>query len=298
MFFLLLSFIFSTLADDLMNANQHVMAQAFMERCIDQGDDEVTCREKTIEMFGTTGLTEIDININPKGGAKQVTDDLPVRVLFHKGSKDTRSRTCNKSECIAPNTIYYGGQCHCRLFFDHGSPIGKGCWRCKPKCKSHAICTLNDGCQCQNYTVGDGYKKCETHIPTILRVYSKLDMKTVIVEIKSVPWNYPRVAYCKFSNVVVEGKLITNHTIKCVRKTTIKKDTKVDVSWDSISYTHQKMEVIDRDLSDGDIGPIIIIVVIIFFLIIVYFLFLLNKGASKGMDLDKYADAVAATGKL
>ena len=160
------------------------------------------------------------------------------------------------------------------------------------------MCTQFNGCQCNNYTVGDGYKKCETHIPTILRAFSKLDQKTVIVEIKTIPWNYPRVAYCKFSNVVVEGKLITNHTIKCVRKTTIKKDTKVDVSWDSIAYTHQRVEVMDRDFGDGDMGPIIFGIVIIFFVIIVYFLFLLNKGASKGMDLDNYADTVAMTGKL
>ena len=297
MIFSLIYFSLSSISDDLIHADDDTVAQAFMERCIDQKGDEVLCREKTISMFGTSGLTDIDINLNGKKVTKNEDNQL-MTVLIHRGRKDKRSVTCHKSECVAPNTIYYGGQCHCRLFFDHGNPLETGCWRCKPKCKNSAICTQHDGCVCKNYTVGDGYKKCEIHVPNIIRAYAKSDMKTIMVDIKPVTWQFPHVAYCKFSNIIIEGKLISNSTIKCVRKSSIKKDTKVDVSWDSLTFSHQKMEVSERDHTESDIGPVIIGVVMLFLLIIVYFGFLYKKGSSKGVSLEKYAERIAAGGKL
>ena len=219
-------------------------------------------------------------------------------MLFHKGTKDKRSIACDRSQCTAPNTIYYGGKCRCRVFYDYGNPIGTGCWRCKPKCKSMAVCTQDKGCVCQNYTVGDGYKKCEAHIPHIVRAYSKSDLKTIMVEIDPIQWNYPRPAFCRFSTVIIEGKLISNHTIKCVRRTTIKKDTKVEVSWDNFAYTHQKIGIGRNVGEDGDMGPIVLGIVVLFLVIILYFLFLFQRGAKKGESLEEYAERATATGKL
>ena len=296
LFYSFLFLISSSLSDDLADADSATTAQAFMERCIDQDGDEKLCRERTIEMFGTSGLTEIDINMKSKNDEESASNSFIM--LFHRGTKDKRSVAIDRSECTAPNTIYYGGKCRCRVFYDYGDPAGVGCWRCKPKCKALAICTQDRGCICQNYTVGDGYRKCETHIPHIVRAYAKSDLKTIMVEIDPIIWNYPRDAYCKFSSLIILGKLISNNTIKCVRRTSIKKDTKVDVGWDDFTFSHQKMEIGRNMSEDGEIGPIILGIVVLFFVLVVYVMFLFQRGAKKEVSLEEYANRAVATGKL
>ena len=116
LFFSLIFLTTSSLSDDLADADSATTAQAFMERCIDQDGDENLCRERTIEMFGTSGLTEIDISMK----SKEEEEGSNFIMLFHKGTKDKRSIAIDRSECTAPNTIYYGGKCRCRVFYDYG----------------------------------------------------------------------------------------------------------------------------------------------------------------------------------
>ena len=280
--------------EDLANADTDVLAQAFMERCLDQGGEETACRAKTIEMFGTSGNTRIDINI---GGS--LIDGNRIGNIISRGSRDLRSRTVPRSECTQAHTIYYGGQCHCRLFYDYGDPIETGCWRCRPRCHASASCTQHRGCVCNNFTLGDGYKKCETHIPHIVRAYTKPDKKTVIVDIKAVKWTSPTTAFCKFNNIIIEGTLIGNNTIKCVRKNKKKKNTKVEISWDSITFSHQEMPVIDFEDTETDyFGPIVLGIVIIFIALAVYVMFIYKRGTDGDMDLESYADNAMKTGKL
>ena len=290
----LIIFSFSFSIEDLADADNDVLAQAFMERCLDQGGEEVKCRLKTLEMFGTAGNTRIDINI---GGG--IIDGHRFGPIISKGSRDLRSKTVPKSECTAQHTIYYGGQCHCRLFYDFGDPISTGCWRCRPRCHTNAICTQYGGCICNNFTLGDGYKKCDAHIPEIKRAYSKEDKKTIIIEIKPVQWETPHIAFCKFNNIVIEGSLIKNDTIKCVRKNKKKKNTKVDVSWDAITFSHQQILVLDIEKVETDFGGrIILAIVLVFILLTFYVMFLYNRNSSNEIDFETYAENAMRTGKL
>ena len=293
-FFVLIIKIGSFSIEDLADADNDVLAQAFMERCLDQGGEELNCRLKTVEMFGTSGNTRIDIRI---GGG--IIDGHKFGPLVSKGSRDLRSKTVPRSECTAAHTIYYDGQCHCRLFYDYGDPIDTGCWRCRPRCHANAMCTQHRGCICNNFTQGDGYKKCDAHIPIIRRAYSKEDKKTIIIEIKPVKWAFPHIAFCKFSNIIVEGSLIANDTIQCIRKNRKKKNTKVDVSWDAIAFTHQQVPVLDFDKVDTDFGgPIILAIVLLFIGLTIYVMFLYNKGSSQEQDFENYAENALKTGKL
>ncbi|EAY12464.1 hypothetical protein TVAG_128780 [Trichomonas vaginalis G3] len=281
--------------EDLSDADSDVLAQAFMERCLDQGGEENHCREKTIEMFGTAGNTRIDIHLR---GGLDTSETGGVSEIISKGKRDLRSRTVPRSECTKPHTIYYGGQCHCRIFYDFGDPIDSGCWRCRPRCHNRATCTMHRGCQCNNFTLGDGYRRCDTNIPTIVRSYSKPDRKTIFVTIKPVPWESPKTVFCRFNNIIVEGTLLSNTTVKCVRKNKKKKNTKVDISWDSITFTKQKVLVSDIEEVDSDFAPLILIVVVMFVLLAFYFIFLYKRKESKEKDFDRMISAFEQKGKL
>lgn len=281
--------------DDLSDADSDVLAQAFMERCLDQNAPENHCREKAIEMFGTAGNTRIDVHIR---GGLDLSESGGISEIISKGKRDLRSKTVPRSECNKPNTIYYGGQCHCRLFYDFGDPISTGCWKCRPRCHQHATCTQDKGCLCNNFTLGDGYRKCDTHIPTIVRSYSKPDRKTIMVTIKPVIWESPKTVFCKFNNIIVEGSLVSNNTVKCVRKNKKKKNTKVDISWDSVTFTKQRVEVSDVEVEDSDFAPLFIMIVVIFVLLGFYFIFLYHRGSSQEKDFDEMISFVEKGGKL
>lgn len=291
---MILFFLFyNDLVADLENARPEVLAQAFMEKCLDQGEKETICRQHTIEMFGNTGLTQIDINIE-RGLDRSETGGFTS--ILSKGTRDVRSRPMNKSDCILPNTIYYGGLCHCRLFYDFGEPAKKGCWRCRPKCTKNAICTQRSGCKCANFTIGDGYKSCNTHIPKIKRAYTKKDHKTVFVEIKPVEWEYPHQAFCKFNSGITEGLLITSDTIQCTRMR--RRDGRVDVSWDSLVFTRQNVLINNEEQQEKDFGPIILLILIVFLLLATYFMFVSFHKKISENDLNSYLSQVDKSGKL
>ncbi|EAY11773.1 hypothetical protein TVAG_106680 [Trichomonas vaginalis G3] len=266
-----------------------------MEKCLDQGANEVKCRQSTLEMFGNAGLTKIDVNLQ-SGIDKSETGGFTT--IVKKGTRDVRSVTMNRTDCTLPNTIYYGGQCHCRLFFDFGEPAKKGCWRCRPKCSKDALCTQTEGCKCPNFTIGDGYSRCEVHVPKIKRAYVKKDKKVIFVEIKPIKWSYPHVAFCKFANTIIEGQLISSDTIKCVRNKRKTKNTKVDVSWDSFAFTHQNLPISELDTPDVDFGPIILFIIVSFIALGGYFMFVSFSKGQTEQHLNEYFDQVQQSGKL
>jgi len=282
--------------EELWDMDRDLLAQAFMERCIEQGEDETRCRESAIQMFGSSGNTKIDINMR-----KFISDIEALRDLSSysgKGKQDLRSSTVPKSMCKKENTIYYGGQCHCKVGFSYGDPVKTGCWRCRPKCNSLATCHQLDGCICNNFTVGDGIKKCSTHIPKILKSYSKADEKTIMVIIEPVDWSFPHPAFCKFGNMIIEGQLISEDTIECIRKNRKRKESKVDVSWDSISFTHQRMSIEDARPDTPSSSPLIIAVILLVVVVSFYFFFLFQKKSLAEKKLVRYVENAEKRGAL
>ena len=294
MFFIILILIKSE--DEYANMDQDLLAQAFMERCVEQGEDESQCRTTTIQMFGTSGNTKIDINMK-----KFYVDIEGLRDLgtySGKGKQDLRSKTVPKSLCNKENVIYYGGQCHCKLGFTNGDPVSTGCWRCRPRCNIQATCYQKEGCICNNFTIGDGIRRCATHIPKILRSFSKNDEKTILVQIEPIDWTFPHPAYCKFSNLIVEGQLVSPNMIECVRRTRKRKESKVDISWDSISFTHQRVVIEDTNDAINNNAPLILAGIILILSISLYFLFLFQKKNSTEIKLEKYIEKVNKRGVL
>ena len=116
-----------------------------------------------------------------------------------------------------------------------------GCYTCEPKCHKHASCTAPNICRCMYGLVGDGIKNCEMPSPTIKKIHipqERLMVPVPVVVEYSAPNFIPYLAFCKFNEKKVEPAMIFNNgSIACLSPEKMRGDTKLQISFDGITYS-------------------------------------------------------------
>ena len=112
------------------------------------------------------------------------------------------------------NAEFVNNQCECKEGFLYGDPRSElGCYNCKDKCSSYADCIYPGHCECSALYTGNG-TFCKFNTPSITSVKEVGD-SLLLVSIYY-PSDQPlTMGFCKFGDIVVQGKNVSSTQMYC-----------------------------------------------------------------------------------
>jgi len=153
----------------------------------------------------------------------------------------------DKASNCGPNQILDNdGSCVCQKGYFGDDPLtSRGCWTCTSKCHRDAICTHPGKCQCTEGLIGDGVTVCKVPSPLAKSISpSRASPGSIVLVQYSVESGFnPHSSYCRFGKIIVPGVLFANKSIGCKVPQENLGDTKVFVSFDSISWSKESLSI-------------------------------------------------------
>ena len=120
----------------------------------------------------------------------------------------------NGNPICGDNAKYIDNHCVCDEGFFYGDPRSElGCYNCADNCSQYAQCIYPGHCECNALYTGNG-TFCKFNTPSILSVHEVED-NLLLVNIYFPSDTQITMAFCKFGDIVVQGKNLSNKRMFC-----------------------------------------------------------------------------------